>query len=830
VTNTGNVTLSNVVIDDALTGSVALAVSPSTLAPGATGTATATYTVTQADMDAGEIVNVATATGTAPDETTVNDEDTVTIDVTEAASIDLVKTADKSSVSAAGEVVTYTFTVTNTGNVTLTNVVIDDALTGSVDLAVTPSTLAPGATGTATATYTVTQADMDAGEIVNVATAMGTAPDQTTVSDEDTVTVGVTELPSIDLLKIADREEVLLAGDEIVYTLTVTNTGNVTLTGVTVSDPLTGLDHAVGTLGVGESVAIPTSYVVTQDDVDAGEIVNVAAAAGTSPAGTEVSDEAEEVVTAIQNPDIEIDITDNDANITEDGEEITYTITVTNTGNVTLTDVTIVDTETGLVINVGELKPGESKSVDTTYPVDQDDVDSGSVTNEASVTGDSPNQGDDNPTDVDEVTTPINPMPSVVITKAADKAEIKAIGEQVVYTLTVTNTGNVTLTDVTVTDPLTGLEENLGTLAPDEVRTIETVYTVTREDLLSGSLVNVAAVTATAPDESQVGDQDDVTVGVGPNEIIANDDDFGTYFVSYGGRLGNILDNDLLDGQRPDPADVDFEFTELDGVIGLLIDESGELSLIPGVNEQREYRLEYTLREVRFPDNSDDAVVIFRLLNDDVNLSITKEALQDEVFEGDEFDYEIVLSNIGGTDAYSVVVTDELPNGVSYVSSTVVSNGSNADVSMTVTGNRVTWTIPFFAADASITFRVRVKAGAAGTVTNTVVVGADAEDTDESDNQASDVTVIQPFHIPNVITPNNDGDNDSFEIQGLGKFVSNSITIFNRYGDHVLEQDDYRNDWTANGQVAGTYFYVLTAVDSTGREHTFKGWIQVIKD
>ena len=88
---------------------------------------------------------------------------------------------------------------------------------------------------------------------------------------------------------------------------------------------------------------------------------------------------------------------------------------------------------------------------------------------------------------------------------------------------------------------------------------------------------------------------------------------------------------------------------------------------------------------------------------------------------------------------------------------------------------------------------------------------------------------ILPFHIPNVITPNNDGDNDTFEIQGLGKFVSNEIVIFNRYGDHVFETENYQNDWDAPDQTSGTYFYVLSAKDKDGNDHEFKGWIQVIK-
>ena len=145
------------------------------------------------------------------------------------------------------------------------------------------------------------------------------------------------------------------------------------------------------------------------------------------------------------------------------------------------------------------------------------------------------------------------------------------------------------------------------------------------------------------------------------------------------------------------------------------------------MNEPREYTLRYVLREVANPNNSDDAFVVFRLLNDNVNLGVSKEALSDEVFEGDEFEYEIVVVNQGGTDARNVVITDNLPNGVTYLSNRVESNSANVEVNVNVSGSAITWRIPFFPADARVVFRVRVKAGAAGTVTNTVTVGADED-------------------------------------------------------------------------------------------------------
>jgi gliding motility-associated-like protein len=185
---------------------------------------------------------------------------------------------------------------------------------------------------------------------------------------------------------------------------------------------------------------------------------------------------------------------------------------------------------------------------------------------------------------------------------------------------------------------------------------------------------------------------------------------------------------------------------------------------------------------------------------------------------------------VGQTDATNVVLTDNIPAGVTYQSHTVTANTSGSTVTATVSGNNVSFAIPFLGVGKSVTIRIRVKAGAAGRVVNTAVVSSDEDELTPDDNRASAETQIEPFRIPNVITPNGDGRNDTFEIQGLGKFVSNRIVIFNRYGDHVLERDNYGNDWDAPGQVAGTYYYVLVVTDAQGKTSEFKGWIQVIKE
>uniref|UniRef100_UPI00047C3D2A DUF7507 domain-containing protein n=1 Tax=Algoriphagus mannitolivorans TaxID=226504 RepID=UPI00047C3D2A len=536
VTNTGNVTLNSVKITDPLTGYDNLY---GQMVPGQVVNVTTTYTVTLADMDKGSILNVATVSGFIGDKV-VSDQDEEVVEVIQKPSISIEKTADVSSVDAAGDVINYTLTVTNTGNVMLNSVKITDPLTGYDNLY---GQMVPGQVVIITTTYTVTLADMDKGSILNVATVSGFIGNKE-VSDQDEEVVEVIQKPSISIEKTSDVSSVNAAGDEINYTLTVTNTGNMMLNSVKITDPLTGYDNLFGQMVPGQVVEIQTSYTVTQSDIDSGSILNVATVEGFG-GETKVSDSAEAIVTANQNPAIKVEITDNNPTLEKPGDEIPYTIVVTNTGNVTLDNVTVVDTVTGTVVNVGTLAPGESKTIEVSYPITQEDIDRGNVTNEATATGESPNQGDDDPTDTDSVTTPILYRPSIQMVKTADKEEVREAGEIITYTLTVTNTGNVTMSNVTISDPLTGLNQVLGTMAPGQVISVVTTYTVTIGDLEGSNLLNVATVTAKGPRDGDVfEDKDEVSVGIGANEIIANDDDYGTFFLRFGGVIGNILDND----------------------------------------------------------------------------------------------------------------------------------------------------------------------------------------------------------------------------------------------------------------------------------------------
>ncbi|MCC3160528.1 gliding motility-associated C-terminal domain-containing protein [Hymenobacter sp. 15J16-1T3B] len=82
-----------------------------------------------------------------------------------------------------------------------------------------------------------------------------------------------------------------------------------------------------------------------------------------------------------------------------------------------------------------------------------------------------------------------------------------------------------------------------------------------------------------------------------------------------------------------------------------------------------------------------------------------------------------------------------------------------------------------------------------------------------------------PFMIPNIITPNGDGQNDAFAPQGLEPNAWR-LQVFNRWGVKVYEQPAYQNDWAAPGQSAGTYFYLLEHATSGRR---LKGWLEVVR-
>ncbi|EQM73701.1 DUF7507 domain-containing protein, partial [Microbacterium maritypicum] len=135
----------------------------------------------------------------------------------------------------------------------------------------------PGAQITCTASYTTTAADYTADSLDNTATATGTPPSGTPpVSAPSTVEIPVVSAPALTVSKTADRTRITAAGETINYSFLVTNTGNVTLTGVTVTEtaftgtgtpPVVTCPAGAASLAAGATVTCTASYVVTQADI-----------------------------------------------------------------------------------------------------------------------------------------------------------------------------------------------------------------------------------------------------------------------------------------------------------------------------------------------------------------------------------------------------------------------------------------------------------------------------------------------------------------------------------------------------------------------------------
>ncbi|MCH8190426.1 MAG: DUF11 domain-containing protein [Chloroflexi bacterium] len=248
---------------------------------------------------------MATATGTPPVAPDVTADDTKTVTTPDDPSILVVKSATPTSGLVVGDVITYTFDVTNTGNVTLTGVTLADNVLGTITLSDDAGdgvgTLAPGDTESGSVNHTVTPADVNGGTLTNVATATGTPPVGDDVDDEDQVEIPFVNLSvtktsvvtpvMLDLTNIvlvfssngnepdASASDTVVQFTEITYTITVTNNGDAVATGVVITDTLPAGTTFVSLTGGGSH----SSGTVTWN------IGTVAAHDGTNPGSVTVT-------------------------------------------------------------------------------------------------------------------------------------------------------------------------------------------------------------------------------------------------------------------------------------------------------------------------------------------------------------------------------------------------------------------------------------------------------------------------------------------------------------------------------------------------------------
>jgi len=426
------------------------------LGVGASQTITGTYgPVGESDLP-GPIVNTATADSDQTGPVT----DTHSVGIVTDPSLSIVKTGDDTVY--VGDTIQYTITVTNDGDVTLTNVTITDPLLG---LNQNVGTLAPGASTSVYPTYGPVTMDDYEGDNPLLNTASATSDQAGPVSDNHSVIIitrPVQPQPGLAIVKTGDVGPVGIGG-YVNYQITVSNTGNITLTNVTVVDAKLGINTNLGSLGVGASQTITGTYGPVGESDLPGPIVN------TATADSDQTDSVQDshTVSIVKFPALGI-VKTGDAGPVGIGDYVSYQITVSNDGDITLTNVTLVDAKLGINMNLGTLGVGASQTITGTYgPVSESDL-PGPIVNTA--TADSDQTGSVQ----DSHTVSIVATPGLNIVKTG--VPVVKVGESAAYTITVSNTGDVTLYGVWLEDAMLGLDQSLGNLAPGESTTVYGSY------------------------------------------------------------------------------------------------------------------------------------------------------------------------------------------------------------------------------------------------------------------------------------------------------------------------------------------------------------------
>ncbi|PRB10646.1 DUF11 domain-containing protein [Microbacterium sp. MYb62] len=529
VTNNGTTTLRDAVITDPMLGGVVVCpeLDGVALAPGqSVSCTTITYTLTQEDVDGGLVHNEASVTAEAPIGT-VTDTAEADVDITGTAAIELRKNVGRvldttgDGNIGAGDTITYSFTVYNRGTTTLSGVEISDPLLAAGRLC-SVGTLAPGGSSMCGSyNYTLTQDDVEAEIVRNTATTNGTSP-LGPVTDDASADVVITGTAAIELTKTAGAivlgaDGRVGAGDTVGYTFTIRNAGTTVLRDIVLDDPLLGgavdCPALAGLeLSPGDDVVCgPVDYVLTQQNVDDGNVHNVATVEGQSRNGSaEAEDDADVRVAGIDDISLlksaaaVVDANDNGR--TDADDTIAYTFTVTNSGTTTLTGITVSDPRLGAAVTceTTELAPGDS-IVCTAAPavLTQAEIDAGEIENTATATGTGTSEIP--PVATDTVVTPLVSQPAVALNKTGgdyvdvDRNGKTNAGDTIAFRFTVTNTGAVTLTDVKIDDPKLGgsVDCTIPDLAPGATADCGPVtYALTTADVAASAVVNVATVSA----------------------------------------------------------------------------------------------------------------------------------------------------------------------------------------------------------------------------------------------------------------------------------------------------------------------------------------------
>ncbi|TWU32279.1 DUF11 domain-containing protein [Novipirellula artificiosorum] len=762
---------------------------------------------------------------------TEDDQDSVSFD-TPVADLSLTKTANNDRPNV-NEAISFTITLDNAGPAPATGVAVTDILPAGVSFI--SSTVSVGDYNASTGIWTVgnvavgnnptltINARLD-GQAAATNTAQISAADQTdsdstpgnnVEAEDDQATVTVTPRTiDLSLTKAVDVARPA-PGENVVFTVNVTNAGPDTAAGVVVSDTLpAGLSFVSSTVtdgvfsdgtGLWTIPEIPTgatsTLTITAQFNATSVLSNTAQVSAAnefdidSTPGNDSPAEDDQASVTLSPATADLSLTKNvDNGVPNVGENVVFTVTVSNAGPDSATGVVVRDllpADTTFVAStpsVGAYNPTTGRwdlgmlaaSGSATLLIEATPQSTALITNSAEIIqadqfdpDSTPNNNVLTEDDQDDVAIQSQQI-DLSVTQSVDNATPN-VGEEITFTITVSNAGPSRATGVVVTDSLpTGvtlirsvpsqgsINTSTGAWSVEAVRAGEfaTLTLVGRVDAL-GDYTNTAQVTAA----NQV-DVDSTPA----NNVESEDDQASVAFrtpvadlsliknaTNLSPNMGEAVTFRIeLTNDGPDPATgvrvtdilplgTSFVSTSLtagtyDAGTGLwdigtvaaqsmvtlnivaTIDTPGSKTNTARVTTANEADPDSTPGNNILAEDDQDEVTVTPPL---IDLSLTKTANNDRPTLGDNVDFTITVTNEGPNDATGVVVTDTLPAGLSFVSSTLSAGSYSSATGI--------WTVGDLAQGASATLTLTTTVNAFDALTNVAeVTAADQADVDST--------------------------------------------------------------------------------------------------
>ena len=710
--------------------------------------------------------NVATVTAEDNDGTEDSDSDDADVTFTDVAPlIDVTKSVDDDSIPETGQSVTYTFRITNTGaeDVTVTSITDDKfgnllptakAQNGGADIVI-PAT---NPDSYYEFTYTTSLASDSLTSHVNRVDVTAVDDESTPATDYDVETVRFTDVaPAIRVTKTADPTHIPEGGDYVTFTVLVENIGVEDVTLTSLSDTVFGDLDGKGTITLPQTILVGGSYsgsfTVALSSDTLTPHYNVVTATAVDDDGTPATDDDDATVTFDDTPpEITVTKTANPTSVPETGGNVTFTITVENTGDEAVTLTGAIDTVFG-AIPVAEfdktvLAVGETATYSFTEWLASDSLTAHN--NVATVTAEDNDGTEDSDSDDADVTfTDVAPVVSVV--KTADPEWMIMPGGTFDYTATVTNDSAEAVQVISVVDDIFGTIYEWDTedpeiwLAPTESRDFE--FSVVHDE--PGVYPNTVTVVVEDNDGTRDSDEDSAEVVVTDPKIeITKTSDAPVQGVQVGTPLlvtYTYLVTNTGDVPLYNVLVTDDKLGEIGGLEVLGVGESKTFTKSTTITDGVTNIAEVTAIDEHENEvsDTDDEVIEGFLPFTEVDLAITKAANKDTADPGELVTYKLTYWNTGDKPATDFTIVDDFDQR--YVTIENAAGGVVAD-------GKITWTIPgpLVAADGkkTITYTVRVAGTMPDGATNVdnVVIITVPDDADESNDRATErVVVSEPF-------------------------------------------------------------------------------------